>query len=213
MPVTHRKAVIRQVTNALRKTFDTDYPDEMFRDIYLGPNFQMAREKYPAIYVAYQENDIRQIGLGHLLDVIDDQGMDRVVQQAVARGAIQFTVMALTPLERDTLMDYLADLLLFSRKDDSVSKNVFWREIHDAGYIWLTLNNEHLTPGGISSQAAPWQSENDLLFTGSYMVQSTAEFFSDMDTSTLVPVTKVKVYPYREDQPVPTGTNDDAEWN
>ena len=49
MAASHRVAVIRQVVNALRKTFDADYPDEMFNATYIGPNFQLDRAKYPAI--------------------------------------------------------------------------------------------------------------------------------------------------------------------
>lgn len=213
MAVTHRVGVIRQVTNALRKTFDSDYPDPMFRDVYVGPNFQLAREKYPAIYVAYQESNIRQAGLGHKLNIIDDEGLDRVVQQAIAEGAIQFTVMALTPYERDVLLDYVSDILLFSRRDGSVNKSVFWQQIHTADYLWLTLNSENVRPGGVSSLPAPWQAENDLLFTGSYSISSEAEFFSDVNTSNLVPINKIKVYPYRSDQPIPQGVSDPAEWN
>lgn len=203
---------MRQVVNALRKTFDLDYPDQMFQAVYIGPNFQMTPAKYPAIFVAYQESNIRMIGLGHYLDGIDEQGMDRRFRQAIAQGAVQLTVMAQTPLERDTLMDDLMDAIMFGRYAPSVT-NTFWNEIVDDDYIWLELITENIQPGGVSSMPAPWQSENDLLFVGSYVIQSKAEFASDSDTGDLVPINKVKVFPYREDQAVPTGSDDPAPWN
>lgn len=205
MSASHRVAVIRQVVNALRKTFDSDYPDSMFQAVYIGPNFQLTQEKYPAIFVAYQERSIQDIGLGHYVEGTDEQGMDRRFRQALAQGAIQFTVMAQTPLERDTLLDDLMDVIMFGKED--VNKSAFWREIFDDDWIWLELNTKNIIPGGVSSLAAPWQSENDLLFTGSYTLNSIAEFFSDMDTSDLVPINHIKVYPYRDDQAVPTGND------
>jgi len=207
----HRVAVISQVSNALRKTFDSNYPDPMFRDIYVGPEFQLAREKYPAVYVRYQESEIKNIGLGHRVAAVDDQGMDRLLRQAIATGSIQFTVMALTPLERDTMMDNLVDLFMFGKEE--TERSAFWTNIFDESYIWLNLNTEYITPGGVGQLPAPWQSENDLLFNGSYMLQSTCEFYSDMNTSDFVPINSVKVYPYRQDQQVPTGANDPASWD
>jgi len=211
MAASHRVAVIRQVVNALRKTFDADYPDKMFDTVYIGPEFQMTAERYPAIFVAYQERSIQDIGLGHYFEGIDEQGMDRRFRQAIAQGAIQFTVMAATPYERDTLMDDLMDVIMFGKED--ANKSAFWNEIFDDDWIWLELNTKNIIPGGVSSMPAPWQSENDLLFTGSYTLTSKAEFASDADTSDLLPINKIKVYPYREDQQVPTGATDPAPWN
>lgn len=198
----HRVAIIRQVTNALRKTFDSDYPDLNFRVVYTGPNFQMEAAKYPAVYVSYAETDIRNAGLGHRLEAIDDQGMNRLLLQAIAQGSIQFTVMALTPLERDSLMDAISDLLVFSRHGSS-AKQTFWNEIHDEDFLWMTLASEYVHPGGVSNLSAPWQSENDILFTGSYACNVEAEFYSDFETSAFVPINKVNVFPYRPDQQVP----------
>jgi hypothetical protein len=200
--MSHRVAVLEQVTNALRKTFDSDYPNLDFRVVYTGPEFQMEAQKYPAIYVAYQESQIRNAGLGHRIQAIDTEGMDRLLKQAIALGAIQFTAVALTPLERDALMDALSDILLFS-KGGSAAKSTFWKEINDEDYLWLTLSTENIQPGGVSTMPAPWQSENDILFSGSYAVNTEAEFFSDFDTSDFVPINKVAVFPYRPDQQVP----------
>jgi hypothetical protein len=199
----HRVAIIRQITNALRKTFDADYPDLPFQVVYTGPEFQMEAIKYPAIYVAYQEASIQNAGLGHRIEAIDNSGMDRLLSQAIAQGAVQFTVGALTAYERDSLLDAISDLLIFS-KNSSVAKETFWKEITDEDFLWLTLNTESVTPGGVSSMAAPWQSENDIIFTGSYSCQLEAEFFSDYETSDFVPINSVRVFPYRPDQPVPT---------
>lgn len=198
----HRVAVLRQLTNALRKTFDADYPYVPFELIYTGPEFQMEPEKYPAIYVAYQETSLRAAGLNNRFATIDDQGLDRLLQQAIALGAVQFTAMALTPEERDSLLDALSDILIFSRKA-SPAKSTFWNEIHGEDFLWLTLLSESVQPGGVSNMAAPWQSENDILFIGSYSCQSEAEFFSDYETSEFVPINRVKLFPYRPDQQVP----------
>lgn len=211
MAANHRVAVLGQVTNALRKTFDADYPDPMFQAVYIGPNYQLARAKYPAIYIAYQENSIQNIGLGHRVSGIDADGMDRTFKQAISRGAIQFTVMAMTPLERDTLMDDLMDVFMFGK--ENTNKSAFWNEIFGADFVWLELNTENILPGGVSTLPAPWQTENELLFTGSYVLASKAEFFSDADTSEFVPINKIKGYPYRPDQQVPTGAADSAPWN
>lgn len=198
----HRVAVIRQITNALRKTFDTDYPDLPFKLVYTGPEFQMEATKYPAIYIVYQESNIKNAGLGHRLHAIDTDGTDRLLNQAIAQGAVQFTAMALTAFERDALLDALSDLLIFS-KEGASAKNTFWKEITDEDFLWLTINTGSVSPGGVSTTQAPWQSENDIIFTGSYSCQLEAEFYSDFNTSDFVPINAVRVFPYRPDQPVP----------
>ena len=211
MAARHRTAVIDQVTNALRKTFDSDYPDDMFKVVYTGPNFQMEQQSYPAIYVAYQESSIKNIGLGHRVAAVDTQGFDRLLRQSIAEGSIQLTVMALTPLERDVMLDNLMDAIMFGK--DSPTKNAFWNEIFDEDFIWLNLNTENLMPGSVSPVQAPWGQEDAMLHTGSYMLTSTCEFYSDYETSDFVPINQVRILPYREDQQVPLGADDPAEWN
>lgn len=210
MAISHRVAVIQTVTNALRKTFDGGYPYELFRNIYIGPEFQMELSKYPAIIVRYNERVIRNVGLGHFVEDVDGEGLDRLYQQWWFEGSVVFTVIGRTALERDRLMDHLVDVIGPGKYADAVSP--FFQEIYDDDFIILNMITENIVPGGISAAPAPWDNADEMLFSGQYTVEVSGHFFSDADMSEFISINNIDVYPYRPDQELPTGAEPGDNW-
>jgi hypothetical protein len=207
MAISHRTGVIRQIVNALRKTFDTGYPEQVFRDIYVGGEFQMELSRYPAIIVRYQERTIRNMGLGHY--VVDEEGdeLDRRYQQWYFEGTLIFTIIGRSTYERDLLMDHFVDVVGPGKYRASTAP--FFEELYDDDFIILNANVENIIPGGVSQALAPWDNADEMLFSGTYTLDVNGEFFSDLDTSELISITNIDVYPYRPDQELPVGAEPD----
>ena len=208
----HRTGVIRQVTNALRKTFDAGFlSDPMFQSVYVGPEFQFEESRFPMVIIRYHETVLRNIGLGHSVQAVDEEGFTQDYRHWYFEGNVVFSVLALNQFERDTLMDAVSNVIGAGRFQADMSP--FWQEIYDDDFIILNMATENLQPGGVGTQPTPWEGENELVHTGQYIVRVTGEFFSDPQTNEMVRIRQVNVYPYREDQEIPSGTpGDPAEW-
>jgi len=209
MAASFRVAVIRQVVNALRKTFDNDYPDTSLRNLYIGPDFQYERSKYPAIIIRFEPTTVRNLGMGHYVVDTDNQGFDRIYHQWYFEGSIAFTVWALSSYQRDVLLDNIMDVIAFGRYKTNTS--AFYNEIYDDDFITLNMQTEDIRPGTNSTSEVPWQAENEQFYTGSWWTQVTGHFYSDGTTGALVPIRQINAYPYREDQAVPQGA--EPPWN
>lgn len=210
MAIKHRVGVIQTITNALRKTFDSGYPDNYFSNMYVGPEFQMELSKYPAIIVSYQERTIRNMGLGHYVEERDAQGLDRMYQQWFFEGTLIFTMIGRTALERDRLMDAFVDVVGPGKYRPSTSP--FFEELYDDDFIILNVNVENITPGGVTAAPAPWDNADDMLFSGQYTLDVNGEFFSDADTSDFISINKIVAFPYRPDQELPVGAEPTDNW-
>lgn len=205
------RGVTDQVSNALRKTYDSGFPEPGLRNIYVGPEFQLAREKYPAIYVTFQENTIQPAGLGWLEGATDSSGQDGIVRHWLFQGSITFTVMALTPLSRDTMADWLVNML--GNGDLIAGLRDFHNEVFDPNdFIILYMNTQNIIPGGPGVLDAPWGTTEERLYYRKYTVNVAGEFYSDISTGALIEIRRIASYPYRPDQTSPTGANDPADW-
>ena len=83
-------------------------------------------------------------------------------------------------------------------------------QLCDGDFVDMTPNTQDLLHSDQGTAQAPWGSENDLIFQGAVGMNVVAEFYSNPRTGDVGPVSKVHLYPYRPDQPVPTGA--DGSW-
>lgn len=205
MPSGFHTALTREVTDALRDTFDDQYPEEYFRGIYAGPEFQQDRQRYPAIIWRYQIRELKNVGLGHFIqDVDEDTGSEVEWQQWLFWGTATFNALSLTTQGRDELVDNLLAVLAHGRKDPVLGR--FHQDIYDNDWILLYLMTERLVWTGNNTLPAPWGSEDEVIYQTGYSCDITGEFFSDPYTSELIRISNIRFYPYRPDQTVPKGS-------
>src|SRR4051794_26890157 len=114
VPVRYRTTIIRQIILALRDVFNSVYPQTEFASLNIVPKNQLSEIDYPAIVVNYNGGRITNAGVGHREYFPDPQGNVREWGHRRFEGEFEFTAVALSPLERDILVDALVEVLSFS---------------------------------------------------------------------------------------------------
>ena len=205
MASSFRTALTREVTDALKATFDSSFPEVGLQDLNVGPEFQREKASYPMIYIVFQERLLSNEGLGHFVESFDDEtGETKRYQQWYFQGSLTFNCLALTSQGRDELADNLLNVLAFGKANPFYKK--FHDDIYDNDWILMYLMTENIYPGGNSQLPVPWGESNEQLYHCRYTVDMTGEFFSDPYTAALIRISKIIPYPYRPDQPLPKGS-------
>lgn len=203
----YKVGIKRQVVQSLRKVFESPlFPDEELRHkINVELEYPIIRERYPAIYISYTDQNVRDSGLGNYYYLINSFGEYGVARQWFFEGTIGLTILALDPLERDELGAVIANILAFG-KDDPLWK-LFRDSIHNEEFVSLQPILSVLNGGTESVVPAPWQNTNEYIYNASYNIQTFGSFFTASDTVTagLLKIEDIVSYPYRPGESVPQG--------
>ncbi len=73
----------REIVNALRPMFGDKFEYEDLRNhVFVGLEYPMTRVQYPAIYITFQEEELRDAGIGHVeLDYTEDQHWPKLIKR------------------------------------------------------------------------------------------------------------------------------------
>lgn len=214
MPSTQYKVGIkREIVEALRDVF-AEWPDAQYRDVSISLEYPNREIHYPHIMVEFSESGIHSAGIGHTEAGFNEAGTFAFYHRWQFEAQIKLTVFALSALERDELSAGIVSLLAFRTELPAFKR--FFEEIHDQDFVSLQVMVESLTPGGDAVSDVPWDEPERKLYTSVYSIDVFGEFFVDDLTGDLVRIDEIYTYPYREDQPVPQGSQHpddiDAPW-
>jgi hypothetical protein len=206
MYLTKLKTVL---TDAVRQTFDANYPVTEFRGIHTSIEFPREPQHYPGIWVDYNPiGSLRVAGIGHI-EFDEEGGSARKFTRWRFQGEASFTVVAMTSLERDRLHDEMIRVFAFGRETaatsefrDYIEQNVFLATQFD----W----DEIAVRGMANTLGTPWQTE-DMIYEVELAMECFGEFISDSQDQTLVPLSEVRVIDYHDQEEDPT-TSDDGAW-
>lgn len=200
-------ALIEQVTDAVEQVFTTGYPDILLQDPYIGPDLPLTRERFPAIILTYTARKTQNLGMGHLIEIINDQtGIPSIVCQWRFEGAMRFEVVTLTSLDRVTLLDELVSMLGFGRFVPVYAP--FWNQLVDEAFIDMTLLTQSLNTEGHTEEEVPWGDTDAKLYKSAVTCDVVGEFLSDTVSSDLIRVAGINILPYRPDQTPPPTSNE-----
>lgn len=181
----HRRLVYRNVVEAMRRVFDADYNrDYQFKNLRISPTFPLERIDYPCVVVQYNNNVVLNAGIGHVEHFPDPYGNMRKWHHSRFEGSISFQVFALSPLDRDILVDAVTEVIRFGTLDSQLKR--FYELIYpdipipppptnpDAPWLLydvailsqLALNSDILSNIGDSASPAPWGAEDALVYSG-----------------------------------------------
>ena len=179
---------------ALQATFDDDYPEADFQGLWVSLEFPLDRASYPGIWVDFTSTaDLQVAGIGHVEYVVsaEDDSVHQVSRWRYA-GMIQFTVVALSGLERDRLVDEVVKVLAFGRHN--AARAEFRAMVEDNDLIevqpqWdrFDLASKGETPG------TPWQTD-EVVYEQTITLDAQGSFVSDPAADSLVPLSAVLVY-------------------
>jgi hypothetical protein len=189
------------VVKGLRDTFDNDFPIADFRNVRIGLDFPINKQEYPSVWVDYDPSGpLRIAGIGHSEYAEEGTGYTSLYRWTFS-GSVSFTVVALTSLERDRLLDALIQVLAFSRlpgrtglrdliehPDSLIGMNFDWDEVEQRGFS--------TAPG------TPWGTD-EMMYEGTLAMEVVGEFVVS-DASVLVPVSRIEVIDFVATDPDPT---------
>jgi hypothetical protein len=200
----YKLGVKREVIDALRDALATWPDDQLTSPVHVVNEYPVREIAYPMILVKFIEQDIRNIGIGHVERGTNNDGTPYQLLHWQFSGSLQFKIYGRDPLERDIVASGLLNLLAFGSAIPEFQK--FSEDINDYDFVAIQLLTDKITPGGDSNESPPWGNPDDMLFTTTYSVQMMGEFFTNPRTGGLVVISRVVAYPYRAGAAVPVGS-------
>lgn len=185
----------REVVTALEPMFHDTFPIEALRNrVYVGLEYPFTKVSFPAIYITYNETELRNVGVGHTEEVLTEDGTPTQVKHWRFTGTINFNIMSLSPKERDELGAALVNILAFGESNPLLSN--FRTQMLNSTYVDLQFLQDIIHPGGEVMGVTPWASETELVFGKSYSIDIFGEFYSNAYTGELIRWEHVEVHPY-----------------
>ena len=216
--ISYRTLVKTTLVQALREVFTSSYYDEAFRNLNVYTSFPLDKAKWPLILVDYHGRAVRAAGVGHVEMFKDNFGQFREWEHRRFQGTVEFTIITLSPLDRDILADSLIEILTMGRLDELLTR-FFWTvygEPSDQKQSFLNqlaLNTDEIHEGGDSEGPAPWQPEDVIVYQTSIMLDVFGGFYNLITTDALEFVWKVNMEPYPQGEiPVSITYRPDVAW-
>lgn len=184
------ESVKRVIVSALKTTFDINYPDPQFRNMYVSMEYPLLERHYPGLWVKFSFNKLQSAGIGSFF--VDKSNNKYKMWYFEGRATLQ--VFAMTSLERDKISDSL--IYMFAFGDLNASNQRFKQAINQNSYVYMTINSDELIPGGQEENiGAPWQPDA-IVYNDSYSFNLVGQFASDINTGSLVVLDKITFSSY-----------------
>lgn len=209
MYLTYVKTVLRE---GIYQTFDSEYVESDFRDIFISLEFPVKKADYPGIWVDFSPRGNLQVAGVHHGEYADPDasGNSRLFTRWFFEGEASFTVVGLTSLERDRLYDEVVRVLAFGQEAPSTSE--FRTYVEDNEFIGMNLNFDQIGQRGhTQSVGTPWGT-NDVIYEGEVSMTMRGEFIADSQTNTLVPLSEIVAYPYADNESDPKPPDGNGTW-
>lgn len=184
---------------ALRTTFDDQYPVAEFRGLRFGLEYPVDQQQYPSVWVDFEETQpVLRAGIAHQEFVNPNDGVTPVAPFTRWRyqGYISLTAVALTSLERDRVYDELVRVVAFSSEDGIIGR--FKDTIASNDLIGANLNTDKIEArGNNAAPGTPWNTD-EMMYEKSLNLEVIGEFVPDPATGTLIPLSQILVLPDEE---------------
>ena len=188
--------VISTLTQAVKNTFNENYPVPEFSNLHISPEFPELRADYPAVWVDFEPvGELETGGISQLLfvDPYSGNAVPGGMKIWLFRGYATYTIMALTSLERDRLFDELVKMIAFGSLNPQLS--VYRQTIEQNPWIAMNVNFDQIDQRNKSaSGGTPWGTD-DMLYEITVAVSCLGEFASDPGTGEFVDLSEIKITP------------------
>lgn len=178
--------LVTVLTQAMKTTFNSNYPVEQFQNVHVSPEFPLLRTNYPAIWVDFEPTgNLETGGISQMLwTPPDDSNLVHAYQVWLFQGWATFTIMALSSLERDLLFDEVVKIIAFSQLNPQYF--VFRQTIESNPWIATQTVFDQISQRGRSAvSGTPWGTD-DILYEITAAVGCRGEFASDPSTGEFV---------------------------
>jgi len=204
MFLVHLKTVL---TEAMKRTFDADFPEPDFRNLRVGIEFPAEQQDYPGIWVDFTPTtELEIVGIAHVEHEFGEDGFARPYRRWRYGGFASYTAVALTSLERDRLFDAMVRVMAFGQEETPTSE--FRAYIEQNEFLGVNFDFDQVSISGFAaSPGTPWGTD-DIIYEATIQMECIGEFVSEGATGTLVPLSAVKITSYTDQEldPAPTGS-------
>jgi hypothetical protein len=187
------KELVSLLTQAVRLTFNSNFPVPEFQNLHVSPEFPILREDYPAIWVDFEPTGaIETAGIGDvfLYTTPDENDVVHRYKKWLFRGYATYTIMALTSLERDRLFDEVVKMIAFSQLNPQYF--TYRQTIEDNPWIAAQIDFDQIAQRGKSATSGtPWGSD-DILYEITTASAVIGEFASDLSTGEFILLDQVQ---------------------
>lgn len=175
------------LVKALRGHFGPNYSDSRLANLHVSIEYPVDQQEYPSIWVTYDDSALRNAGIDHV-EIAEDG--TRVLRWHF-EGIANFTVAALSSLERDRIYDELVKIVAFSRGVDSV--NPFRASVENSDFIAMNFDFDTIEPTPESAApGTPWETD-EIIYERGIGLQVVGEFTADLNTGNLVPLSQILI--------------------
>jgi hypothetical protein len=193
------------LVESLNRTFDADYPTERFRGLWVSLEYPAAQSNYPGIWVDFQPStDMQSAGIGHMeFTAPAGDGTVHSFTRWRYAGMVQLTCVALTSLERATLLDEVIKTVAFGLENPGRAEFIRHMESNDLVACNLQRDKIDLTTKG-EAQGTPWGTD-EVIYEQTIAIDCEGEFVSDGATGSLIPLSAITFYELSPGDPPPPG--------
>lgn len=202
----YKTLIKSSLVTSLRSVFTESYHDPQFQNLRIDPEFSLTRVTWPAIYIRYNEGEVRNAGVGHLEFFADPSGFIRKWMHSVFVGNIEFDIITESPLDRDILSDALVEVIRFGTLDPLLSNfftgiygNVTDPYSNLAVMQQIALNSDTLVSQGESFAPSPWGAEDLPIYQTSYSIDIFGGYYNTLPMESSIYVREVIQFPYIDD--------------
>lgn len=220
--VSIKRAIKDVMIQGLRDVFTTEYQDSAFKSLRVVHEYPQDPMEYPCIVVRWKGRRYPIAGVGHYEVFPDPLGVYRRWEHRRFEGDFEFEVASLSALERDKLSDALLEVLSFGTLTAALG-GLLVRAYGDVNSPYnpmsllfqINLNTDEPEEGGDSTDLAPWQTEDALIYTSSFTMETTGGYYnaipSDPAGLQYIESAELLVYIVGDDLPFSV-VGDPAQW-
>lgn len=190
-----RTLVVEAFGNALKSDY---HPTLAGRNIWVGREFPADNTNYPGVWVDFTPNGaVQSAGIGHIEHRFDSQQRPVIGSRWVYSGTVTATVVSLTSLDRDTLIDELLRMVAFGNEHPELE--VFRGYIEGNDLINLDVQWDKATLSAfMDSNGTPWGSD-DTVYEVTLSLVCRGEFISTLEGKIPTGILEaIEVYPTAE---------------
>lgn len=195
------------LVEALKITFDDNYPTEDFRNVLVSLEYPAKKENYPSIWVDFDPTgELETVGIDHHEIATDDDDAMHRFERWRFQGYASFTIVSFTSWERARLFDEVVRVLAFGKDMPQTAK--FRQYIEDNEFLAVNFDFDQIgVAGSAATPGTPWGTD-EVIYEITVRMETVGEFVSDGTTAALVPLSAIVPYPYADNQPDPVPGSD-----
>lgn len=181
---------------ALVESLRAVLPSGLESQNYIAPKsvdveYPVKPELWPALFVQFRVGKSEWIGLnGNYGEVFEVNGEERLIRRGYFTGFVDLTVLSISSHERDRIWDGITEIFLMGRQHPVLK--AFTDTLHGHDVIDMTVKDSEVKQVGDSvGVGTPWGTD-DVTYEATVRFDVQGEFYADMETQELVPVTDIK---------------------